>query len=93
MPLHRRIPKRGFHQPFSKHYAIVNVEMLNAFHSGDVVTPEALEGRGIIHVRHDGVKILGDGNLKIALTVHAHKFSKSAEQKITSAGGKVEVLQ
>lgn len=93
MPLHRRIPKRGFRSPFPKRYAIVNVEMLNAFQSGDVVTPEALEGRGITHVRHDGVKILGDGNLKVALTVHAHKFSKSAQEKITAAGGKVEVLQ
>ncbi|MGB6876160.1 MAG: 50S ribosomal protein L15 [Candidatus Acidiferrales bacterium] len=93
MPLHRRIPKRGFHSPFHKSYAIVNVEMLNAFQAGDVVTPDALEGRGIIHVRHDGVKILGDGNLKVALTVHAHKFSQSAQDKITAAGGKVEVLQ
>jgi large subunit ribosomal protein L15 len=93
MPLHRRIPKRGFHSPFSKRYAIVNVEMLNAFQAGEVVTPEALEGRGIIHVRHDGVKILGDGNLKVALTVHAHKFSRSAQDKIAAAGGKVEVLQ
>jgi large subunit ribosomal protein L15 len=93
MPLHRRIPKRGFHSPFSKRYAIVNVEMLNAFQAGDVVTPEALQGRGIIHVRHDGVKILGDGNLKVALTVHAHKFSRSAQDKIAAAGGKVEVLQ
>jgi large subunit ribosomal protein L15 len=93
MPLHRRIPKRGFRSPFPKRYAIVNVEMLNAFQAGDVVTPDALEGRGIIHVRHDGVKILGDGNLKVALTVHAHKFSHSAQEKITAAGGKVEVLQ
>lgn len=93
MPLHRRIPKRGFRSPFPKRYAIVNVAMLNAFQAGDVVTPDALEGRGIIHVRHDGVKILGDGNLKVALTVHAHKFSKSAQEKITAAGGKVEVLQ
>ena len=93
MPLHRRIPKRGFHNPFPKRYAIVNVEMLNAFQAGDVVTPDALEGRGIVHARHDGVKILGDGTLKVALIVHAHKFSKSAQDKITAAGGKVEVLQ
>lgn len=93
MPLHRRIPKRGFHSPFPKSYAIVNIEMLNAFSAGETVTPEALEGRGIIHPRKDGVKILGDGNLKVALTVHAHKFSKSAQEKIAAAGGKVEVLQ
>ncbi len=93
MPLHRRIPKRGFRSPFPKRYAVVNVEILNAFHAGEVVTPEALEGRGITRVRHDGVKILGGGNLKVALTVHAHKFSKSAQEKIIAAGGKVEVLQ
>ena len=93
MPLHRRIPKRGFHSLHHKEYAIVNVEMLNAFSAGETVTPDVLEARGIIHVRHDGIKILGDGELKVALTVHAHKFSSSAEKKITSAGGKVEVLQ
>lgn len=93
MPLHRRLPKRGFHSLHHKEYAIVNVEMLNAFTAGETVTPDTLEARGIIHVRRDGIKILGDGDLKVALTVHAHKFSRSAEQKITSAGGKVEVLQ
>lgn len=93
MPLHRRLPKRGFHSLHHKEYAIVNVEMLNAFAAGETVTPDTLEARGIIHVRRDGIKILGDGDLKVALTVHAHKFSRSAEQKITSAGGKVEVLQ
>jgi large subunit ribosomal protein L15 len=93
MPLHRRIPKRGFRSRNPVRYAIVNVEMLNAFNAGEMVTPDALVGRGIIHVRRDGVKILGDGNLKVALTVQAHKFSKTAEQKITAAGGKVEVLQ
>ncbi|HEV2341902.1 MAG TPA: 50S ribosomal protein L15 [Candidatus Acidoferrales bacterium] len=93
MPLHRRLPKRGFTSQSPTRYSIVNVEMLNAFSAGETVTPDALEGRGIIHVRRDGVKILGDGNLKVALTVHAHRFSKSAEQKITAAGGKVEVLK
>ena len=93
MPLHRRLPKRGFHSLHHKEYAIVNVEMLNAFAAGETVTPDTLEARGIIHVRRDGIKILGDGDLKVALTVHAHKFSRSAQQKITSAGGKVEVLQ
>ena len=93
MPLHRRLPKRGFTNPLRTRYSIVNVEMLNAFSAGETVTPDALEGRGIIRARRDGVKILGDGNLKVALTVQAHRFSKSAEQKITAAGGKVEVLQ
>ena len=93
MPMHRRIPKHGFRNPSSTRYAIVNVESLNVFSAGETVTPDDLEGRGIIHVRHDGIKILGDGELKIALTVHAHKFSRSAQEKITAAGGKVEVLQ
>ncbi len=93
MPLHRRLPKRGFSSPSPMRYSIVNVEMLNAFSAGETVTPDALEGRGIIRARRDGVKILGDGNLKVALTVQAHRFSKAAEQKITAAGGKVEVLK
>ena len=92
MPLHRRLPKRGFSSPFPKTFAVVNVESLNAFAAGDTVTPESLAGRGIVRARRDGVKILGDGELKIALTVRAHAFSKSAEEKIARAGGKVEVL-
>jgi large subunit ribosomal protein L15 len=90
MPLHRRMPKRGFTNPFPKEYAVVNVTSLNAFAAGDTVTPEALEGRGIVRAPRSGVKILGDGELKVALTVRAHAFSKSAEEKITRAGGKVE---
>jgi large subunit ribosomal protein L15 len=93
MPLHRRLPKRGFSSPFPKTFAVVNVESLNAFAAGDTVTPETLAGRGIVRALRDGVKILGDGELKIALTVRAHAFSKSAEEKIARAGGKVEILQ
>ena len=93
MPLHRRLPKRGFSSPFPKTFAVVNVESLNAFAAGDTVTPEALVGRGIVRALRDGVKILGDGELKIALTVRAHAFSKSAEEKIARAGGKVELQQ
>ena len=92
MPLHRRLPKRGFSSPFPKTFAVVNVDSLNAFSAGDTVTPESLATRGIVRALRDGVKILGDGELKIALTVRAHKFSKSAEEKIAKAGGKVEVL-
>jgi large subunit ribosomal protein L15 len=92
MPLHRRMPKRGFHNPFRREYAVVNLESLNAFAAGDVITPESLRERGLVrHATHQ-VKILGDGELKSALTVRAHAFSKSAEQKIASAGGKVERL-
>jgi large subunit ribosomal protein L15 len=92
MPLHRRIPKRGFHNPFGREFAIVNVASLNAFEKGELVTPDALISRGILSSLRDGVKVLGDGDLKIALTVQAHAFSKSAEQKIAAAGGKAEVV-
>ncbi|MGH9700394.1 MAG: 50S ribosomal protein L15 [Candidatus Acidiferrales bacterium] len=92
MPLHRRIPKRGFTAPFSKTFSVVNVETLNAFPAGETVTPEILAGYGMIRGKSDGVKVLGDGELKVALTVRAHAFSKSAQEKITGAGGKVEVL-
>ena len=81
MPLHRRLPKRGFSSPFPKTYA------------GETVTPELLSGAGIVRAQRDGVKILGDGELKVALTVRAHAFSKSAQEKITAAGGKTEILQ
>jgi large subunit ribosomal protein L15 len=93
MPLHRRLPKRGFSAPFSKSFAVVNVGSLAAFAAGDTVTPESLAERGIVRAQRDGVKILGDGELEIALTVRAHAFSKSALEKIAQAGGKTEVLQ
>jgi large subunit ribosomal protein L15 len=92
MPLHRRIPKRGFRNPFGRDFAIVNVEMLNAFAAGETVTPETLVSRGLVSGGRRSVKILGDGNLKVGLTVRAHAFSKSAQEKITGAGGKTEVL-
>jgi large subunit ribosomal protein L15 len=91
MPLHRRIPKRGFHQPHSRDFAVLNIEMLNAFAAGEVVSPESLASRGLVRGKRP-IKILGDGNLKAALTVRAHAFSKSAEQKIANAGGKAERL-
>lgn len=92
MPLHRRIPKRGFRNPFGTEYAVVNVETLNAFSAGDAVTPDALRARGMVRQERARVKILGDGELKVALTVSAHAFSKSAQEKITAAGGKAETL-
>jgi large subunit ribosomal protein L15 len=95
MPLHRRMPKRGFTNIFRKEFNIVSLERLmemgEDFH-GDPITPEVLRKAGVIKTKHP-VKILGDGELKVALTVHAHKFSKSAQEKITKAGGKIEVLQ
>jgi large subunit ribosomal protein L15 len=93
MPLHRRLPKRGFSAPDSKTYAVINVESLNVFSAGDTISPELLYGLGVLRVKREGVKILGDGELNVALTVQAHAFSKSAEQKIAAAGGKVEVLR
>ena len=92
MPLRRRIPKRGFHNPTRVEFAVVNVEMLNGFAAGETVTPELLRGTGLIREMRALIKVLGDGELKTALTVQAHKFSKSAEEKITNAGGKVEIL-
>ncbi|HXZ12468.1 MAG TPA: 50S ribosomal protein L15 [Candidatus Sulfotelmatobacter sp.] len=93
MPLHRRLPKRGFTSPFPREFSVVNVESLNIFSAGATVTPEDLLGRGIVRTARDGVKILGDGDLKVALTVRAHAFSKSAQEKISGAGGKAEILQ
>jgi large subunit ribosomal protein L15 len=92
MPLRRRIPKRGFHNPTRSEYAVVNVESLDIFPAGTTVTPELLIGSGLIRQVRADIKVLGDGELKNSLTVQAHKFSKSAEEKITRAGGKAEIL-
>ena len=93
MPLHRRLPKRGFVSPDATEYAVVNVEELNGFEKGSTVSPELLFGVGILRAKRDIVKVLGDGDLKVALTVQAHAFSKSAQEKIAAAGGKVEVIR
>jgi len=90
MPLHRRMPKRGFTNIFRKEYNIVSLERLVEL-GETTINPDVLRKAGVIKTKHP-VKILGDGELKIALTVSAHKFSKSAQEKITKAGGKVEVL-
>jgi ribosomal protein L15, bacterial/organelle len=92
MPLYRRLPKRGFTNPMRKEYAIVNVEALNRFPEGTVVTPELLVAEKLVKNVKDGIKILGDGELKVKLTVQAHKFSRSAIEKIEAAGGKAEVV-
>ncbi|MBZ5661219.1 MAG: 50S ribosomal protein L15 [Acidobacteriia bacterium] len=92
MPLRRRMPKRGFHNPSHSEYAVVNVDMLGIFAAGETVTPELLIAAGLIRQVRAEIKVLGDGELNTALTVRAHKFSKSAEEKITKAGGKVEIL-
>ena len=93
MPITRIIPKRGFTNPFRKEWAILNVEDLNVFENGAVVTPEMLQESGIVGKIVDGVKVLGNGDLEKKVTVKAHKFSKSAAQKIESAGGKTEVIE
>jgi large subunit ribosomal protein L15 len=94
MPLFRRMPKRGFTNIFAKEYAIINVEDLNRFEDNTVITPELLISEGIIKRGRiiDGIKVLGDGNINKKLTVKAHKFSKTAAEKIEAAGGKVEVI-
>jgi large subunit ribosomal protein L15 len=91
MPLHRRMRKRGFTNIFRKEYSIVNLESL-ANLGETTITPDVLRQAGVIKTKRP-VKILGDGELTTALTVHAHKFSKSAQEKIIKAGGKFEVLQ
>ena len=94
MPLHRRMPKRGFTNIFRKEFNIVSLERLMQLEESlqsEPITPEVLKKAGVIKTKHP-VKILGDGELKSAITVHAHKFSKSAQEKIAAAGGKFEVL-
>ena len=90
MPLHRRMPKRGFNNIFRQEYNIVSLERLAAL-GATTINPDILRQAGVIKTKHP-VKILGDGEVKTAITVQAHKFSKSAQEKITKAGGKVEVL-
>lgn len=92
MPLYRRLPKRGFYNVFKKEFAVVNLEDLNRFEDGTVVTPELLRQSRLVRKPADGIKILGDGELKKSLTVQAHAFSKAAQEKIAAAGGKAEVI-
>jgi large subunit ribosomal protein L15 len=91
MPLQRRLPKRGFRNIFKERFALVNVRDLNRFSAGAVVDTEALQKAGLVKKVYDGVKILGDGDLTIAVTVKAHKFTEAARKKIEAAAGKVEV--
>jgi large subunit ribosomal protein L15 len=92
MPLHRRMPKRGFHNPFGVEYSILNLAELNVFPAGETVTPELLRAHGFVRRSHDRIKILGDGELTTKLAIHAHAFSASAKDKITKAGGSFEVV-
>lgn len=91
-PLARRLPKRGFTNPTRKEYTIVNLDVLNRFEAGTVVTPELLAEKGYVKQVRDGIKVLGNGELNVSLTVKAHKFSETAVKKIAAAGGKTEVV-
>ena len=93
LPLYRRLPKRGFsNYPFKKEYAVINLSDLNVFEDGTVVTPALLKERGIVKKQLSGIKVLGEGQLEKKLTVQAHKFSKSAIDKINESGSKAEVI-
>jgi large subunit ribosomal protein L15 len=94
MPLHRRVPKRGFHNPFRVEYAVVNLDTLaEVFEAGSSVTPEVLRERGLVRESRKRIKVLGRGEISKKLTVQAHKFSGKAAEKIAAAGGTTEVLQ
>ena len=92
MPLHRRLPKRGFTNIFRTEFRTVNVDKLNGFEVGSVIDPEALLGAGLLRKGTNQVKILGNGELTVSLTVRAHRFTGTAAKKIEAAGGKAEVI-
>ena len=92
MPLIRRLPKFGFTNPFRTEYAVVNVRNFENWSGGDTVTPQAMVDAGLVKRKTLPIKILGTGALKKSLVIQAHKFSKSAEEKIRAAGGRVEVI-
>jgi large subunit ribosomal protein L15 len=93
MPLHRRVPKRGFHNPFRVEYAVVNLDVLaEVFDAGSAVTPDLLRQRGLVRETGALIKVLGRGDISKKLTVQAHKFSGSAAKKIEAAGGVAEVI-
>ncbi len=92
MPIHRRLPKRGFTNIFKKEMAIINVRDLERFEAGSVVDATALAENGLVKGRRDGIKLLGQGDINIALTVQINAISRSAKEKIEAAGGTVEVI-
>jgi len=92
MPLQRRLPKRGFTNIFKKNIAVINIRDLAKFDKGSVVDTEALVGAGLVKGKRDGVKLLGQGEIKYALDIRVNQISKSAREKIEAAGGKVEVI-
>jgi len=92
MPLQRRLPKRGFHNPFRIATAVVNLNQLEGFPADSEITPQELAERGIVRGKNRRVKILGDGSLSKALTIKAHGFSAKAKEKIEASGGKAELI-
>jgi large subunit ribosomal protein L15 len=92
MPLHRRVPKRGFHNLFKKRFAVINLEALGRVADAATITPDLLLKRGVIRRLRDGLRVLGQGELGRAVIVRAHHFSASAQQKIEAAGGRAEVI-
>ena len=92
MPIHRRLPKRGFTNIFRKNFAVINIRDLSKFESGSTVDEIALVREGLVKGKRDGVKLLGQGEINIPLKVRINKISKGAREKITAAGGEVEVL-
>ena len=93
MPLHRRVPKRGFHNPFRVEYTVINLDTLvEMFEAGTPITLERLRERGLVKDARAKVKVLGRGDIVKALVVQAHKFSESAVKKIAAAGGSTEVV-
>jgi len=93
MPLQRRLPKRGFTNPHRTEYAVVNVSDLERFDEGAEITPDVLLEARVVRDMKDGVAVLGDGDLSKRLIVKAHRFSRSAAEKIKAAGGEAEVIQ
>ena len=92
MPLYRRIPKRGFNNVTAIKYSEINVSTLNKFEDGAEVTPELLKASGLIKKLEDGVSVMGNGEITKKLTVNAHRFTKTAKEKIEAAGGKVVII-
>jgi len=92
MPIHRRLPKRGFCNIFRKNFAIVNLRDLNAFEDGSLVDEKALVQAGLVRGRRDGIKVLGQGEIEKALTLRVDRISRGAREKIEASGGSVEVI-
>ncbi|WP_130469922.1 50S ribosomal protein L15 [Candidatus Magnetaquicoccus inordinatus] len=89
MPLQRRLPKRGFRSPFKEYYALVQIEDLDIFEAGSEIALADLQAKGLVGRLKDGVKLLGDGEINKALTIHVDKVSRAAQEKVEAAGGKV----